>query len=256
MNHRVRSVLAAVLIMVVSILLPSDFQFENTDRFVKEQSSSIQMTAQYTDGIEKKVLHDNYLRLENPREAISAQSAEQRKSTQRLPMELLLFLICSFVCIAVFGCGEDIKGIRDMRFGIDIRGGVEAVFEPSGLKKKLTAEQLEMAREVIETRLDSQNILDREVTVDEKAGDVIVRFPWKSDEKNFDPETAIQELGEMAELTFRGPDNTVYIKGSDVSRSQVAVDQQKNYVVELEFSSEGAKKFADATEKLVGQQIL
>ncbi len=97
MNHGVRSVLAAVLIMVVGILLPSDFQFENADRFVKEQSSSIQMTAQYTDGIEKKVLHDNYLRLENPREAISAQSAEQRKSTQRLPMELLLFLICSFV---------------------------------------------------------------------------------------------------------------------------------------------------------------
>lgn len=97
MNHGVRSVLAAVLIMVVSILLPSDFQFENADRFVKEQSSSIQMTAQYTDGIEKKVLHDNYLRLENPREAISAQSAEQRKSTQRLPMELLLFLIFSFV---------------------------------------------------------------------------------------------------------------------------------------------------------------
>ena len=97
MNHRVRSVLAAVLIMVVSILLPSDFQFENADRFVKEQSSSIQMTAQYTDGIEKKVLHDNYLRLENPREAISAQSAEQRKTTQRLPMELLLFLIFSFV---------------------------------------------------------------------------------------------------------------------------------------------------------------
>ena len=97
MNHGVRSVLAAVLIMVVGILLPSDSQFENADRFVKEQSSSIQMTAQYTDGIEKKVLHDNYLRLENPREAISAQSAEQRKSTQRLPMELLLFLIFSFV---------------------------------------------------------------------------------------------------------------------------------------------------------------
>ena len=97
MNHGVRSVLAAVLIMVVGILLPSDFQFENADRFVKEQSSSIQMTAQYTDGIEKKVLHDNYLRLENPREAISAQSAEQRKSTQRLTMERLLFLIFSFV---------------------------------------------------------------------------------------------------------------------------------------------------------------
>ena len=43
----------------------------------------------------------------NPREAISAQSAEQRKSTQRLPMELLLFLIFSFVvCLkrVVFSC--------------------------------------------------------------------------------------------------------------------------------------------------------
>lgn len=112
-----------------------------------------------------------------------------------------------------------------------------------------------MAREVIETRLDAQNILDREVTVDEKAGDVIVRFPWKSDEKDFNPEEAIQELGEMAELTFRGSDNTVYIKGSDISRSQVGLDEQKRYVVELEFSSEGAKKFAEATEKLVGQNM-
>ena len=64
MNHRVRSVLAAVLIMVVGILLPSDFQFENADRFVKEQSSSIQMTAQYTDGIEKKFFMIISLRLE------------------------------------------------------------------------------------------------------------------------------------------------------------------------------------------------
>ena len=45
----------------------------------------------------------------NPREAIFAQSAEQRKNTRRLPMELLLFLICSCVCIAGIGCGEDIK---------------------------------------------------------------------------------------------------------------------------------------------------
>ena len=174
---------------------------------------------------------------------------------KKLHIWIALVVIAFFVCLAIFGCGDSIKGIRDMRFGIDIRGGVEAVFEPAGLKTKPTKEQLEMARDVIETRLDAQNILDREVTVDEKAGDIIVRFPWKSDEKDFDPETAIQELGEMAELTFRGEDNTVYVKGSDVSKSQVAVDQQNRYVVELEFTSKGAKKFADATEKLVGQTM-
>lgn len=161
---------------------------------------------------------------------------------KKLHIWIALVVIAFFVCLAIFGCGDSIKGIRDMRFGIDIRGGVEAVFEPAGLKTKPTKEQLEMARDVIETRLDAQNILDREVTVDEKAGDIIVRFPWKSDEKDFDPETAIQELGEMAELTFRGEDNTVYVKGSDVSKSQVAVDQQNRYVVELEFTSKGCKE--------------
>ena len=45
----------------------------------------------------------------NPREAISAQSAEQRKNTRRLPMELLLFLICSFVCIAVLDAERILK---------------------------------------------------------------------------------------------------------------------------------------------------
>lgn len=174
---------------------------------------------------------------------------------KKLHIWIALAVIASFVCISIFGLGDDIKGIRDMRFGIDIRGGVEAVFEPDGLKTKPTKEQLELARNVIETRMDAQNILDREVTVDEKAGDIIVRFPWKSDEKDFDPESAIQELGEMAELTFRGPDNTVYVKGSDISRSQIALNEQKQYVVELEFTSKGAQKFADATEKLVGQNM-
>ena len=146
---------------------------------------------------------------------------------KKLNIWIALGVIFLFVYLAVFGCGGGIKGIRDMRFGIDIRGGVEAVFEPAGTKEKPTKAELEMAREVIETRLDAQNILDREVTVDEKAGNIIVRFPWKSDEKDFDPETAIQELGQMAELTFRGPDGTVYVKGSDVARSRAALDEQK-----------------------------
>ena len=113
---------------------------------------------------------------------------------KKLHIWIALVVIAFFVCLAIFGCGDSIKGIRDMRFGIDIRGGVEAVFEPAGLKTKPTKEQLEMARDVIETRLDAQNILDREVTVDEKVGDIIVRFPWKSDEKDFDPDTDFQDL--------------------------------------------------------------
>ena len=76
---------------------------------------------------------------------------------KKLNIWIALGVIFLFVYLAVFGCGGGIKGMRDMRFGIDIRGGVEAVFEPAGTKEKPTKAELEMAREVIETRLDAQS---------------------------------------------------------------------------------------------------
>ena len=36
---------------------------------------------------------------------------------KKLHIWVALAVIVLFVCLAVFGCGEDIKGIRDMRFG-------------------------------------------------------------------------------------------------------------------------------------------
>src|SRR5574344_1468408 len=94
-------------------------------------------------------------------------------------------IIAAFVLIAIFGMGSDVKGIREMRYGIDIRGGVEAIFEPQDLDRKATQSELDSAREVIESRLDAQNITDREVTIDGDAGYIIVRFPWKSSESSF-----------------------------------------------------------------------
>lgn len=164
-------------------------------------------------------------------------------------------VIAVFVYAAIFGCGDDVKGIREMRFGIDIRGGVEAVFEPAGDYRPSEGE-LESARDVIEGRLDAKNILDREVTVDKKAGHVIVRFPWKSDEKNFNPEEAIAELGETARLTFRDEKGNVLVEGKDVSGSEAVRDPKTGEsVVSLSFDHAGAAAFAEATGRLTGQRI-
>lgn len=164
-------------------------------------------------------------------------------------------IIAVFVYAAVFGCGNDIKGIGQMRFGIDIRGGVEAVFEPAGDYRPSESE-LESARDVIEGRLDAKNILDREVTVDRKAGHVIVRFPWKSDEKNFNPEEAIAELGETARLTFRDEEGNILVEGKDVNSSEAVRDPNTGEsVVSLSFDRAGAEAFAEATKKLTGKRI-
>nr|WP_314458668.1 protein translocase subunit SecF [uncultured Clostridium sp.] len=170
----------------------------------------------------------------------------------------IFLIIAAFVYVAVFGAGESIKGIFDMRFGIDIRGGVEAIFEPQNLDRKPTAQELESAREVIESRMDSQNIADREVTVDKDAGYIIVQFPWKSGETDFNPEDAISELGEMAELTFKDPDGAVLIQGKDVQKASPQTNTSngiKTYVVALSFNSNGSKLFEDATGKLIGKKI-
>lgn len=169
---------------------------------------------------------------------------------------IALGIIAVFLFIAFFGCGSDIKGIRDMRFGIDIKGGVEAVFEPVGITKKPTPQELEAARNIMEGRLDAKNILEREVTVEKQEGRILVRFPWKSDEKDFDPQQAIAELGETAKLTFRDENNKVLVEGQDVSSSSVVQSRDtRAYEVELHFNKNGTEKFAKATQDNLGRNI-
>lgn len=172
---------------------------------------------------------------------------------------LVMLLIAGIALTSVFGINFGsihVKGMKDIRFGIDIRGGVEAVFEPAKLDRTPTVAELESARVIMETRMDAQNILDREITVDNNTGHIIVRFPWKSGESDFNPQKAIKELGETAKLTFRDPEGNILVEGKDVKKSQVQLDKRTNQpVVTLEFNDEGAAAFENATEKLAGQYI-
>lgn len=168
---------------------------------------------------------------------------------------IIVAIIIGLLILAVFGAPH-VKGAKEMRFGIDIRGGVEAIYEPVDLDRAATSDELNAARSVIETRLDNKNILDREVTIDKKNGRIIVRFPWKSDEAEFIPEKAISELGETARLTFRDSEGNILIEGKDVKSSRAVMDQKTNqYMVSLVFNEEGSKLFEEATAKLIGQQL-
>ncbi len=172
---------------------------------------------------------------------------------------VFIFLIITvlLVLVAVFGIGDQVKGVPDIRFGIDIRGGVEAVFKPE-TDEKVAESDLESARSIMETRLDNENITDREITIDKEGGYIIVRFPWKSDEKNYNPEEAISELGEMASLTFQDPSGNIMVEGKNVSSAKPEAQKDNgmvSYVVALTFDSEGAQKFQEATASLVGQRM-
>lgn len=176
---------------------------------------------------------------------------------------IIVLIVAALVFISIFGLTFDIgknrvnlKGVGQMRYGIDIRGGVEALYVPKDLDRTPTQSELEAAQSILEVRLDSQNIFDRNITTDKEAGSILLQFPWKSDETDFNPQTAIAELGETALLTFRDPDGNVLLEGKQVKNSTSGFDTYRNeYVVYLEFDSEGTQLFAEATAKLVGKRI-
>ena len=158
-----------------------------------------------------------------------------------------------------------IKGGDQIRWGIDIRGGVEVTFVPQG-DADPTNEELDGAAEVMRQRLVAQGINDYSVYSDYNSDRIVVQFPWAEDEENFDPESAIAELGTTAQLRFikgtatdseGNPTGEVILDGSMVENARaayVATDKQGgNYqwVVELTLNDEGAAAFSTATSELV-----
>lgn len=190
---------------------------------------------------------------------------------------IVFFLIAAFMYLATFGISSQygdittsyIRGVSEIRWGIDIRGGVDVTFTaPEEFKESVTDSQVDSAKAIIETRLVNNHITDYEVYADYTSKRIIVRFPWQADNEDFDPESAVKELGETAMLTFRegyevddeglptGQTETVILEGKDVKQAAVVVNTESNtYEVSLEFNSEGAEKFADATGRLVGDSI-
>ena len=157
-----------------------------------------------------------------------------------------------------------IKGAADIRWGIDIRGGVDATFVPADGQHHDEVDMM-LARDTLAQRLVGQNITDYELYVDVAKNRIIVRFPWKADETDFDPVQALDELGSMSQLSFREgtsvdamgqPAGELILTGADVLRAEAGTDPTSNQpIVLLTLTSDGAVKFADATGRLVGQAI-
>ncbi|MDR0222469.1 MAG: protein translocase subunit SecF [Oscillospiraceae bacterium] len=161
-----------------------------------------------------------------------------------------------------------IKGVGDIRWGIDIRGGVDVTFVPDVADfSSVTSDNVDAAKTVIETRMISKNITDYEVYADYNTGRVIVRFPWQSGDSSFNPEEAVKELGETAMLTFREgmiseekpnyEDLPIVISGIDVDRAAANYDSQtREYMVSLSLNPSGSDKFAEATGRLAGRDVI
>ncbi|WP_337808480.1 protein translocase subunit SecF [Gemmiger sp.] len=176
------------------------------------------------------------------------------------PLFVVAILIVLFSLTAIFGVSYTygdtknayVKGASDIRFGIDIRGGVDVTFMPAD-DVEATDAQMAAAKTVIEDRLVGLGITDYESYVDNNKNRIIVRFPWKSDEADFNPQTAIDEIGTTAKMVFRKGSSSTgeeILSGDDVASASAAYNETEGWVVQLKFNSDGSSAFAAATTEL------
>ena len=193
------------------------------------------------------------------------------KSIKKPVFFIVLCLIIAFAYLALAGIHTQygdvtttwIRGVDDIRWGIDIRGGVDVTFAPPEGYDATDAE-MDAAQSIIETRLVGSNITDYELYVDKGNDQIIVRFPWQANDTNFDPEAAVKELGETALLTFREGDEydleaeqtyedlPLVLSGADVESAEPYYDSNnKEYGVSLTLKESGKEAFSEATGRLV-----
>jgi len=192
------------------------------------------------------------------------------KRTPKWAFFVVAVLIFALSFTAIFGVYQRfgdrtdtiIRGVSDIRWGIDIQGGVDVVFGPVDENVDPTDEQLDAVKTIIEQRMVSKNITDYEAYTDPANNQVIVRFPWASTTET--PEQAVKELGQTAMLSFYigsetddegKPTGSLVLDGNDVKSAEAMyqiVDettQQYEYVVALELNDSGKSAFSKATKQ-------
>lgn len=137
-----------------------------------------------------------------------------------------------------------------IRLGLDLVGGSRIVYEaelPEGYDMGNLSSDMQTAQSMIRKRLTAKGFTEATVTLQ---GDnrVTVEIPQITN-----PEEAVQTLGTTAQLVFLDADGKEWLTGQDVKRATsdfgkpTGNELVDEHFVRVEFTTEGAKKFADAT---------
>jgi preprotein translocase subunit SecD/SecD/SecF fusion protein len=162
----------------------------------------------------------------------------------------LFIIIVFFAYAAISGVNIGEFNIDPMqnsiKQGLDLQGGVFVVYEA---QTDETGEELnkilDQTIEVFRKRIDGMGVSEP-VIVKEGEKRIRIELPGVKNAKD-----AMDAIGKTAQLKFLKEDGTVVVTGKEVKTSEVRFDSKNNQpIVSLEFNSEGAKKFADATEEL------
>ena len=163
---------------------------------------------------------------------------------------LMKLLGCVVLIVALF-----LAFVKPLAFsirqGLDLQGGTHVVLEAEDTDiAQVNDDAMNRVITIMEKRVNALGLTE---PIIQREGErrVIIELPGVND-----PDAAIKTIGKTAMLEFKDEEGNTVLNGTDLQDAQAATNQQTGQnVVNLTFSDEGAKKFADLTTKNVGRTI-
>ena len=167
---------------------------------------------------------------------------------------ILAVILAAFVGLAYYasiilsstGVGEDMS----IPLGLDLSGGVSITYQV--VDENPSAEDMSDTIYKLQKRVDSYST---EASVYQVGDDrITVEIPGVQDANEI-----LEDLGNPGSLEFQMPDGSVFMTGDMVADAQAATQTDtygnKEYVVALKLTDEGAKIFGEVTSENIGKNL-
>ena len=194
-----------------------------------------------------------------------------KKTKRKAVINLIIFflLLAGGIYMAIAGGGQNESGkTANVPLGLDLQGGLSVTYEIQD--EKPTSDEIKATVDKLQRRVDAYS---SEGEVYQEGNDrITVEIPLNTEK--VDAHDVLDELGQPGQLLFLDSENyTIWqqnqnngtndayeavLTGSDIKNAQAGVDDSgtvKDYVVQLQFTDEGAQKFATATAANIGKPI-
>ena len=174
---------------------------------------------------------------------------KKSKGIVSLVLIAALLGLLGFTCWQGFGSSHT-GSARNINLGLDLAGGVSITYQAKD--KNPSAEDMKDTIYKLQKRVENYST---EAEVYQEGADRInIEIPGVTDAN-----AILEELGKPGSLQFQTTDGEVVLEGTDVAEAQAGSTtdsyQNRQYVVELVLTDEGAQKFAEATSANIGNQI-
>ena len=174
-----------------------------------------------------------------------------KKSKGVISLVLIGVLTALLAFTAIVGFGSDKTGAaKNIRLGLDLDGGVSITYQAKGE----TPGESEMSDTVYKLQKRVEQYSTEATVYQEGDNRINIEIPGVTDANEI-----LEELGKPGSLQFLDAEGNVVLNGTDVKVAEARIQEQQSgakvNVVELNFTKEGTKKFAEATEANLGKQI-